>query len=175
MKCQFHDLFQDSFGELEYSPIERLWYSVKKIPLVGNIGMFFLRTSREAKKQSMSKKSKTRNEGRVDLKHQAILNLKKGDVVKVRSREEIEQTLDENNQFERCEFMETMWQYCGGTYKVFKRVEKILDPWTDRLRRCPNIVTLEGLLCHGDPKHAPVCDRTCIYYWKEAWLERISD
>ncbi|MFX0210779.1 MAG: hypothetical protein ACFFDT_32670 [Candidatus Hodarchaeota archaeon] len=120
-------------------------------------------------------KSITRNEGRVDFRHQAILSLKKGDVVKVRSRQEIEQTLDENNQFDGCGFMETMWQYCGGTYRVLKRVEKILDPWASRLRRCSNIVILEGLFCHGDPRHAPECDRTCIYYWKEAWLEKVSD
>ena len=73
------------------------------------------------------------------------------------------------------EFMETMCQFCGGKYKVFKRVEKILDPWTNKLRRCKNLVILEGLLCHGDPTHATACDRTCLYYWNEAWLERVSE
>ena len=95
--------------------------------------------------------------------------------MKIRSSEEIAKTLDENKKYERCEFMETMWQFCGGTYKVFKSVEKILDPWTNKLRKCKNLVILEGLLCHGDPTHATACDRTCLYYWNQAWLERVSE
>jgi hypothetical protein len=175
MKCQFHDLFQDAFGDLEYSIKERIWHNVKKIPIIGSAGIFLLKTLRAEKKPSESKKLKVRSFGRNDVKHQEILHLKKGDLVKVRSSEEIIKTLDENNKFERCEFMETMWQYCGKRYRVFKRVEKILDPWTNKLRKCKNLVILEGLLCHGDPKHATACDRTCLYYWSEAWLEKVSD
>ena len=134
-----------------------------------------MKTLREVKKLEISKKSKVRSYASDDLKRQPILHLKKGDIVKVRSSEEIAKTLDENNKFERCEFMETMWQFCGGKYKVFKRVDKILDPWTNKLRRCKNLVILEGLLCHGDPTHATACDRTCLYYWNEAWLERVSE
>lgn len=180
MKCQFHDLFTDVFGELDYSMIQKLWYNIKKVPIAGSIGMFFLKIFRGTKKRALlligriNMKSKTRNKSGVGFEHPAILNLKKGDVVKVRSKEEIEQTLDENNKFKGVEFMEGMWQYCEQTHRVFKRVEKILDPWAGRLRKCRNMVILEGLFCHGDPAHAPECDRTCLYYWKEAWLERVS-
>lgn len=116
----------------------------------------------------------TITENKKDFGQQKILKLKKGDIVKVRSRQEIEQTLDENNQFEGCGFMESMWQYCGGSYKVLKRVEVVLDPWKNKLRKCRDLVALDGLFCHGDPKISSECDRTCIFYWKEAWLEKVS-
>ena len=181
MKCQFYDLFRDDFGELEYSMMERLWYKVKKIPILGHVGMLLLKTSRAAKQHvslffgGMNMKSEEGNQSKpISFKHRRILSLKKGEVVKVRSREEIQRTLDENNQFEGVEFMDTMWQFCGGTHKVFKRLERILDPWENRLRKCRNMVILEGLFCHGDPNHALDCDRTCLYYWKEAWLEKVD-
>lgn len=180
MKCQFYDLFTDAFGELEYTAMEGLWYKIKKIPILGCIGMFFLKGSREAVKQGrlfirrMKMKSRRGKEGKAAFKDEPVLNLEKGEIVKVRSRREIEQTLDENNQFQGVEFMETMWQFCDGTYEVMKRLERILDPWENRLRKCRNMVILKGLFCHGDPAHNLDCDRTCLYYWKEAWLERVS-
>lgn len=175
MKCQFYDLFQDAFGELEYSMKERIWYSLKKMPIIGSAGMFVLKKLRTEQGRKLAKKIKIERKSNYKLKHQGVLNLKKGDTVKVRSSEEIAKTLDATNRFERCEFMETMWQFCGGTYKVLKRVEKILDPWTNKLRKCKNLVILDGLLCNGDKTHATACDRTCLYYWNEAWLEKVSD
>jgi hypothetical protein len=101
------------------------------------------------------------------------IKLKRGDMVKIKTKKEIEKTLDSNKRYQGCGFMEGMWQYCGGTYKVLKRVEIILDPWKNKLRKCDNIVALEGLFCNGDPIVSPECDRTCIFYWNEAWLEKI--
>ncbi len=51
--------------------------------------------------------------------------LQPGDLVMVRSREEIKSTLDRWNQFKGCTFMEEMWQYCDTTHRVLKRVTKI--------------------------------------------------
>jgi hypothetical protein len=119
-------------------------------------------------------RSNKKTENRKDFGFKMVLNLKKGDLVKVRPRYEIEQTLDENNQYQGCGFMESMWQYCGGSYKVLKRVEVVLDPWKKKLRKCRDTVALDGLFCHGDPKINTECDRTCIFYWKEAWLEKVS-
>jgi hypothetical protein len=120
-------------------------------------------------------KSNTGTENKKNFKYRTVLNLKKGDLVKVRTRKEIEQTLDKNKRFQGCGFMESMWQYCGGTYKVLKRVEVVLDPWKSRLRRCRDTVALDGLFCHGDPKISTECDRTCIFYWKETWLKKVYD
>jgi hypothetical protein len=181
MKCQFNDLFKDDFGELEYSVMERTWYRVKEVPIVGDLGKVCLDSYRGMRRALSSRpgrtnmKSVAREKGPVRLKHPAVLNLKAGDVVRVRSREEIRETLDEKSQFQGVEFMETMWEFCGQTHKVLKRIEKILDPWENRLRKSRDMVILEGLFCHGDPLHALECDRTCLYYWKEAWLEKVGE
>jgi hypothetical protein len=178
MKCQLHDLFKDEWGELEYSFMERTWYRLKKVPVLGDLGKVCLDSYRGMKRERssllgrMNMKREQGEKGPVRFKHQAILKLKAGDFVKVRSREEIQQTLDGKSQFEGVEFMQTMWEYCGQTHRVLKRVERILDPYANRLRKCRDMVILEGLFCHGDPAHALECDRTCLYYWKEAWLEK---
>jgi hypothetical protein len=173
MKCQFYDIFQKEFGDLDYSIKERVWLKIKQMPIIGKVGIFLLNTMRGEKKLKSSEIQKIKKIDKNVYERRKVLNLQKGEIVKVRSSEEISNTLDEKNKYERCEFMESMWQYCGKEYKVFKRVEKILDPWTDKLRKCKNLVILEGLICHGDPTHATECDRTCLYYWNEAWLERV--
>ena len=180
MKCQFNDLFKDTFGEIDYSVKEKLWMRFKTIPIIGPMGNNLLKAIRVGGKilsgLILKKNLETvpRKKGKDGFVEFPIFKFKSGDIVKVRSREQIEQTLDEKNQFEGVEFMETMWPYCGETHRVFKRVERILDPYEDRLRKCKNMVILEGLFCHGDPAHALECDRTCLYYWKESWLERIK-
>jgi len=179
MKCQLHDIFKDEVAELEYSVMEKTWYRVKEVPIVGDLGKLCLdsyRGMKPALSSLMGRKNMTSAQTEkvpAGFKHKPILNLQAGDVVKVRTREEIQQTLDGNSQFEGVEFMQTMWAFCGQTHKVLKRVEKILDPYENRLRKCRSMVILEGLFCHGDPLHALECDRTCLYYWKEAWLEKV--
>jgi len=179
MKCQLHDIFKDEVAELEYSVMERTWYKVKEVPMVGDLGRICLSSYRGMKPALSSligrknMKSVQTEKAPAGFKVQPVLNLQAGDVVRVRTKEEIKQTLDEKSQFEGVEFMETMWEFCGQTQKVLKRVEKILDPYQNRLRKCRSMVILEGLFCHGDPLHALECDRTCLYYWKEAWLEKL--
>jgi len=108
-----------------------------------------------------------------DCKNFPSLSLMVGDLVRVRSKEQIMQTLDENKKLEGCVFMEEMWQYCGSEYKVIKKVDHFFDEAKFRMRRTRNIVLLEGLHCSGNlPIFTHKCDRHCFYFWKEAWLER---
>ena len=179
MKCQFENIFSDAF-KIEYTTSDKIRYVLKRIPIISNIVTYLQRkyTEKSSENSSMKRKIKkneisTRNVNKpIFSKNYTTLNLKPGEIVKVRSRNEIQQTLNENHQFERVDFMEGMWQYCGQKFKIFKRVEKIYDPYKDRYRKCRDLVILEGLFCHGSVK-TPECDRTCLYYWKEAWLERI--
>ena len=56
-----------------------------------------------------------------------MLNLKAGDWVEVRSREEILATLDENGRLENLPFMMEMFEYCGRRLRVYKRADKTCD------------------------------------------------
>ncbi|UFS70902.1 hypothetical protein LPW11_01660 [Geomonas sp. RF6] len=102
------------------------------------------------------------------------VKLQAGDVVQVRSREEISATLDHWNQLRHCAFMEEMWLYCGTQQKVLKRVQRFLDERDYLMKKCNGIVLLEGVFCEGT-KDFGLCDRTCHFFWREEWLEKIEE
>lgn len=96
-----------------------------------------------------------------------------GDLVCVRSRKEIEATLDRWNQLKGCSFMEEMQPYCGTTQRVFKRVAKFLDERDYLMKKCQGIVLLENAICEGTNDFGN-CDRACFYFWRQEWLERVA-
>ena len=100
-------------------------------------------------------------------------DLQPGDVVRIRSMKEIKATLNEWNQLKGCVFMEEMWALCDTTHKVLKRVEIFLDERSYRTRKCKGIVLLEGVICNGTKDFGP-CDRSCFFFWKEEWLEKVE-
>jgi hypothetical protein len=100
-----------------------------------------------------------------------VLNLKAGDWIEVRSREEILATLDQNGRLENLPFMPEMLQYCGQKLRVFKRADKTCDyilSWS--IRRMKDAVHLEGIRCDGTGHDG--CQAGCLIFWKEAWLKR---
>lgn len=102
-------------------------------------------------------------------------SLQPGDIVRVRSKEQILQTLDNNNRLEGCVFMNEMWQYCESQHKVLKRVDCFFDEAKFRMRKTRHTVLLEGLHCSGKiPGFVHRCDRFCYYFWKESWLEHVK-
>lgn len=106
------------------------------------------------------------------VNHQS-LNLHPSDRVRIRPKEEIMKTLDGWRRYRGCRFMDEMWQYCGGTYKVLKRVNYMLDERSMKMKKCKNMVILNGLMCNGSWPFEE-CDRSCYFFWKEAWLEKVD-
>jgi hypothetical protein len=101
--------------------------------------------------------------------------LKQGDWVRIKSKEEILKTVDENNKLEGCVVMPEMWQYCGVETKVVKRVEYFLDEANYKMRKMKSTILLEGLHCSGKmPGYKSQCDRNCFFFWKEAWVDKIE-
>jgi hypothetical protein len=99
--------------------------------------------------------------------------LKAGDLVQVRSREEIEATLDDTNELRGCLFISEMWAYCGTKQRVLKPMDMFLDERDYRVHRCRGIVLLEGAICQGTA-YPKGCDRSCFFFWREEWLEKIE-
>ena len=93
--------------------------------------------------------------------------------VRVRSREEIQATLDDWNYLKGCGFMEEMWPYCGTNQRVLKPVQTFLDERDYRVKKTRGIVLLEGLHCEGTIEYGR-CDRNCYYFWREEWLEKVA-
>ncbi len=103
------------------------------------------------------------------------LNLRAGDWVEVRSRDEILATLDERGRLQNLPFMPEMLPYCGQRFRVFKRADKTCDPahqpWS--IRRMKDAVHLEGLRCDG-AEHGG-CQAGCLIFWHERWLRRCEN
>jgi hypothetical protein len=101
------------------------------------------------------------------------MNLLAGELVEVRSREEILSTLDPNGRLKAMPFMPEMLQYCGKRFRVYKRADKTCDniqAWS--LRRVKNAVHLAGVRCDG-ASHGQ-CDAGCLLFWNEAWLKKVE-
>src|SRR6266850_465586 len=102
------------------------------------------------------------------------LDLRAGEIVEVRSQEEILATLDDTGRLDAMPFMPEMLQFCGKRYRVYKRADKTCDTvsmvW--RLRRVRNAVHLAGVRCDGRAHES--CDASCLIFWREAWLKRVD-
>jgi hypothetical protein len=101
-------------------------------------------------------------------------SLRVGDVVEVRSEEEILRTLDEGGKLDALPFMPEMLRYCSKRFRVSSRAHKACDTieW-QKLRRMEGAVHLEDLRCDGSAHGG--CQAGCLLYWKEAWLKRIDE
>ena len=92
-----------------------------------------------------------------------------GDVVRIRSLEEIAATLDANGCLDGLPFMPEMAKYCGTTGTVFRYVDKIYDYGGRKdLRRMKDAVLVAGLRCDGSAHDG--CQARCYLLWKTAWL-----
>jgi hypothetical protein len=101
--------------------------------------------------------------------------LRRGDVVRVRSAAEILATLDDEGCLEGLPFMPEMVTLVGRTFTVEGRVERACDTITKnhQVRRMPSTVILDDLRCEGSGHDG--CAAGCRFYWKEAWLTRAVD
>lgn len=101
------------------------------------------------------------------------LDLRAGELVKIRTLDEILATLDSRGELDSLPFMPEMEPLCGRQARVFRRVDKIFDWITmSGLRRMHDTVILEGLRCDGSDHGG--CQADCPFLWKEAWLRRSS-
>lgn len=104
---------------------------------------------------------------------QKRLDLRVGELVEVKSKEEILETLDRNGHLDGLPFMPQMFRYCGLKFRVFKSAHKTCDT----VRRpaglkMENAVHLEELRCDGSNYGG--CAAECLIFWKEAWLKRVE-
>jgi hypothetical protein len=99
------------------------------------------------------------------------LGLRVGELVEVRSEDEILATLDENGELDSLPFMPEMLQFCGQQFAVYKVANKLCDTMTRTgMRRMHNAVHLTDVRCDGQAHGG--CQTGCLVYWKEAWLKR---
>ena len=103
----------------------------------------------------------------------AKLDLKPGDLVRIKSKDEIVATLDHTNRNRGLSFDVEMTPYCGRTARVLGRVERLIDEHTGKLIEIKSdCIVLEGIYCKAD--YHRFCTRAIYQYWREIWLEKIE-
>ncbi|MCI0400697.1 MAG: hypothetical protein L0Z68_05280 [Gammaproteobacteria bacterium] len=99
------------------------------------------------------------------------LPLRAGDLVTVRSKEEVLASLDADGALDALPFMPEMLKYCGQEFRVYRRADKTCDTIDNSGgRRMHDTVHLEGLRCDGSAHGG--CEAGCLFFWKEDWLQR---
>lgn len=102
------------------------------------------------------------------------LDLEPGDLVQIRSRDEIVATLDVNNNNRGMSFDVEMLKFCGRYARVQSRVEHIIDEASGRMVELSNdCLILENVVCEGDFHR--FCPRGMYPFWREIWLRKIDE
>ena len=105
------------------------------------------------------------------------LDLQPGELVRVRSYEEIRSTTDTRGLNRGLYFDAELVPYCGGTYRVRSRVSKFIDEKTGRMKtlKTPAVI-LEGVWCRSRYSNCRMfCPRAIYSWWREIWLERVPE
>jgi hypothetical protein len=64
-----------------------------------------------------------------------------------------------------------MIAFCEQRFRVHKRLETLFLEESRQIRKMKNTVLLENVFCDGSSYR---CDRSCFYYWREAWLRKVD-
>ncbi|MEN6350712.1 MAG: hypothetical protein ABFD08_15120 [Syntrophomonas sp.] len=100
--------------------------------------------------------------------------LKAGDLVRVRSEREIMATLDHNGKLKGCSFIRSMAPYCETHQCILKPMVRYYSEIDERVYKCKGLFILEGVTCNGDTSLGH-CDRSCLMFWREEWLEKVEN
>ena len=101
------------------------------------------------------------------------LNLEPGELVEVKTREEIQATLDVHGKHRGMAFVPEMALYCGRQFRVARRIERMIEEGTGQMRQLRDTVALESVLCMGLAQRR--CPRGCFHLWRENWLKRVPE
>jgi hypothetical protein len=106
-----------------------------------------------------------------------VRGLRPGELVQVKTKDEIHATLDERGKNRGLWFDREMLPYCGTTARVRSKVERYIDEGTGRLIELKSdLYILDGVTCSGDLSvERRFCARAIYPWWREAWLRRIDD
>jgi hypothetical protein len=104
------------------------------------------------------------------------LNLEPGELVRVKPHKEILKTVDAVNRNRGMYWDAELVPYCGGTYRVAKRVNRLIDEKSGKMIEMKNAcIVLEGVVCQA--RYSPcrmLCPKSMYPYWREIWLERVA-
>jgi len=104
------------------------------------------------------------------------LDLQPGELVRIKPFKEIRATLNTSNRNRGLYFDAEEVPYCGGTYRVLKRVSRIIHDKTGKMleMKTPCLI-LDSVICESRYSECRLfCPRSIYSYWRESWLERVG-
>ncbi len=104
------------------------------------------------------------------------LDLRPGELVRVKPFHEILATLNTENKNRGLYFDAEAVPYCGGEFRVRARLNKFIEEKTGKLITLKNSsILLEGVWCRSSYSECRMfCPRSIYTWWREIWLERVS-
>jgi len=100
------------------------------------------------------------------------LGLQRGEMVQIKSKEEIRATLDANAKNRGLQIDYELLRHAGKQFRVLRRVNRIILETTGKMKEIRNTVLLDNGGCEGLCRRA--CARTSHPMWREAWLKRVD-
>ncbi|MBI3475581.1 MAG: hypothetical protein HY010_07595 [Acidobacteria bacterium] len=103
------------------------------------------------------------------------LDLQPGELVRVKSHEEILKTVDSGNRNRGMFWDAELVPYCGKTFRVLKRVTKLIDERNGKMMEMKNpCIILDSVICQARYSSCRMlCPKGMYPYWREIWLERV--
>lgn len=106
------------------------------------------------------------------VKNPVTPKFRKGDLVRIRSAEEILSTLDPGGTVDGLLFMPEMLQFAGREFRVRASAHKTCNGAAE-IREMKDTVHLEGLRCDGSAHDG--CQAGCPLFWRQEWLSPASE
>jgi hypothetical protein len=99
-----------------------------------------------------------------------------GDLVRIREKEEIERTIDQQNRNRGMRIDEEEMVYCGEVRRVEASIDHIINERTGEMVHFKTpCVILEGVYCRGEySENRLLCPRRILSYWRYDWLEPLG-
>lgn len=104
------------------------------------------------------------------------LDLQPGELVRIKPYKDILKSLNTRNRNRGLYFDAEEVPYCGKTYRVLSRVNRIIDERTGKMREMQTpCVILDSVICQSRYSECRLfCPRSIYSYWREIWLERVE-
>jgi hypothetical protein len=103
-----------------------------------------------------------------------FLGLQPGEVVEVKSLQEIVATLNKTGHNRGLHFSADQRPFCGGRFRVRSRADNFIAEGTGEMKHFRNTVVLEDVLCDSACFAFGGCYRADLLYWREIWLRRVE-
>lgn len=104
------------------------------------------------------------------------LNLQPGELVRIKPHSEILATVDSLNRNRGMFWDAELTPYCGKTYRVLRRVSRLIDEKTAKMVEMKNAcIVLDSVVCQARYSQCRMlCPKSMYPYWREIWLERVE-